>query len=83
VGQYPKILANCAPINVSKQHPDVNLELLLMSGLNCTMWAYMAPNVPVVEILYAVPCQACFVSEEHSAAEKQPDLRVCTHPNCT
>lgn len=28
---------------------NVNWELLLMSGLNCTMWIYVTPNVSVME----------------------------------
>jgi hypothetical protein len=30
--------------------PNINLELLLMSGFNCGVWNYVTSNVPVVDI---------------------------------
>jgi hypothetical protein len=30
--------------------PDVNWELLSLSGLNCTVWVNVTPNVPVMEM---------------------------------
>jgi hypothetical protein len=34
------------------------------------MWVYVIPNVPVMEILYAVPSEACFISEEYTAVKE-------------
>jgi hypothetical protein len=34
------------------------------------MGVYIIPNVPVMEILYAVPCEACFVIEEYTAVKE-------------
>jgi hypothetical protein len=41
-----------------------------MSLVNCTPWVYITPNVPVTDIYYAVPCEACFISKEYAAAKE-------------
>lgn len=41
-----------------------------MSGLNCTLWVYITPNVPVMEIQYATPCDACLTSQGYTATKE-------------
>jgi hypothetical protein len=50
--------------------PNINREVLLMSGLNCIVRVYITPDMPVMEVQYAVPCEAYFLSEQHTAAQE-------------
>jgi hypothetical protein len=34
----------------SNNCPNGNCDLLLLSGMNCIVWVYISPNVPVVEL---------------------------------
>jgi hypothetical protein len=34
------------------------------------MGVYITPNVPIMEILYAVPCEACSITEEYTAVKE-------------
>jgi hypothetical protein len=41
-----------------------------MSGLNFIVWVYVTLDIHVMEILYSVSFEKCFVSEEHVVTEE-------------
>jgi hypothetical protein len=44
------------------------------------MWVYVTTNVPLMYILYAIPCEVCFVGEEHTAAKAGIYSRLSKEP---
>jgi hypothetical protein len=42
-----------------------------MSGLNCAACIYATQNVHATEILHAVSCESCFISEEYTVATEE------------